>query len=85
MCLKVRFLAHAYKENSVGKGEHTLCVRHVHRRKLIIINGGGNFISISCGLNKKGQNFSCFIFLYGLNSLCGLDQAKLYLYLIFNH
>ncbi|MCI33560.1 hypothetical protein A2U01_0054777, partial [Trifolium medium] len=42
----VRFLAHAYGENSVERGELTLCTPQVPRRRLVIANGGGNFVSI---------------------------------------
>ncbi|MCI87997.1 hypothetical protein A2U01_0109283, partial [Trifolium medium] len=43
----VRFLAHAYEKNSVGRGKPTLCTPQVCRRRLVIANGGGNFVSIS--------------------------------------
>jgi hypothetical protein len=43
----VRFLTHAYGENSVGRGELTSCAPRVPRRKLVIANDGGNFVSIS--------------------------------------
>ncbi|MCI50765.1 hypothetical protein A2U01_0072009, partial [Trifolium medium] len=38
----VQFLTHAYGENSVG-----LCAPQVSRRRLVIANGGENFVPIS--------------------------------------
>ncbi|MCI66308.1 hypothetical protein A2U01_0087566, partial [Trifolium medium] len=43
----VRFMAYADRENSVGRGELTLCAPKVPRRRLVIANGGGNFVPIS--------------------------------------
>ncbi|MCI70873.1 hypothetical protein A2U01_0092136, partial [Trifolium medium] len=43
----VQLLTHAYGENSVGRGQSTLCVPQVPRRRLVIANGGENFVPIS--------------------------------------
>ncbi|MCI40672.1 hypothetical protein A2U01_0061905, partial [Trifolium medium] len=47
MWSEVRFLAYAYEENSVGRGEPTSCAPQVPRWRLVIANGGRNFIPIS--------------------------------------
>ncbi|MCI75078.1 hypothetical protein A2U01_0096345, partial [Trifolium medium] len=39
----VQFLAHAYGENSVGRGELSLCAPQVLRCRLVIANNGENF------------------------------------------
>ncbi|MCI50541.1 hypothetical protein A2U01_0071785, partial [Trifolium medium] len=43
----VRFLAHAYGENSIGMREPTSCAQQVPQQRLVITNGGGIFVPIS--------------------------------------
>jgi hypothetical protein len=38
MWLEVRFLAHAYRENSIRRGEPTLCAPQVPQQRLVIAN-----------------------------------------------
>jgi hypothetical protein len=42
-------MTHTYEENSVGMREPTLCVPQIPQRRLIITNGGGNFVPIRGG------------------------------------
>jgi hypothetical protein len=44
MWLGVRFLAHAYRENLVGRGESIFYGPQVSRRRLVIANGSRNFV-----------------------------------------
>jgi hypothetical protein len=46
MWSRARLLAHAYRENLVGRGEPSLCVSQIPQRRLVIANGGGNFVLI---------------------------------------
>jgi hypothetical protein len=47
MWSETRFLAYAYGENSLGRRKPTLCAPQIPRRRLVIVNDGENFISIS--------------------------------------
>ncbi|MCI52326.1 hypothetical protein A2U01_0073570, partial [Trifolium medium] len=44
MWSEIRFLTHAYGENSIGREELTLCAPQIPRRRLVIANNGGNFV-----------------------------------------
>jgi hypothetical protein len=43
------------KKNSIGRGEPTLCASQVPQRRLIINNGGGNFVPISWPVTQKNK------------------------------
>jgi hypothetical protein len=43
---KIRFIAHAYRENSVGREKLILCAPQIHRRRLVIASSGENFVPI---------------------------------------